>query len=113
MSDGRFNGLTREDIIDIESIFIREHQDKPMPKGGFPELWYNVITRFLGWTGSVPPHIRDAEHLIMERELYAEYIEALKQEVKLPADATDEERLFHAIIASGPEREAALKKVFK
>lgn len=107
--------LTREQVLQIQDIFIRTFRDFPMPKGSYAELWYNVIDTFLAWSGAeiISTEVRDAEQLVIEREQSEEYIEALKGVVKAPEVLSDDAKLVFLVMASNEQREEALKRVFR
>lgn len=47
------DNLTIKDTLDLEDIFKQEFIDRQLPAGGFPELWFRVVVRFLSYRGYV------------------------------------------------------------
>lgn len=104
--------ITKNDLIDLKALYQAHFQSYPIPTGGQPELWYNIVLEFLqrkGWD-VCNPEVQQLEDRIREYELQDKYVEALMATFSGVEEVTDNEKIFELIImGSELRRDIALE----
>lgn len=105
--------LTNEDCLDIEQIFLTEYKDKPLPPGGFTELWFQVISHFQAWCDDdvIPAGLKAREQDVIEQGLANEYFCALLDIVEPDEDLDQASQAIMLMSATSGQRREALKVV--
>ena len=105
--------LTQNQLLDLQMIWHKKWMDKKLPEGGVTELWFDSVMELLTHLGVeiIPNYVREAEYIIMQRELGPEYFSALSEAVRPPAHLSESAAAVYLITASPEERLAALQKI--
>jgi hypothetical protein len=107
--------LTKKQLLKLRDIYLANFNKGPLPDGGLPEAWYQVICTFLKYEGHdiVPEEIRILEATVADKGLSEDYIEVLMSVTKTPEDPEggDADKILHILSASPEERLQALRFV--
>jgi hypothetical protein len=107
--------LSASEVMDLEDIYMTEYKDKPIPPGGFAELWFQCVVHFIGWCEDdiIPQSLVAREQELIEKGLSQDYFEALLDQVDMPEGLTPADQFVLLMGATSGERREALKRVLE